>query len=124
MSLDLTKPVRMRNGGHAKILLVDGGGQTPVIGAYQSNSDLWEPARWRSDGVYQCSDRGYDLVNVPERVKGEFWVNVYRGNDGGSWVDGPFNNQYDASGIGKLRAERIACVRFEYDVPVPPEARL
>lgn len=67
--LDLTKPMRPRNGNEVRILCTDGPGDEPIVGFY--NGDL---LRWSREGFYLGSQSPchIDLVNVLE--KRTVWV--------------------------------------------------
>jgi len=77
--LDLKKPVQLRDGREAKILMEDNGAGV-IVGAYKMpGSDLWCVNYWHRDGWKTYSGRinPSDLINVPQRIHQEYWANVY-----------------------------------------------
>lgn len=66
MSLDLTKPVRTRDGQAVKLIYINGRGEWAIIG-YVGDEDLI--SLWTLDGKYDAGDDdgdcdGFDLVNA------------------------------------------------------------
>jgi len=83
MKLDLTKPVRLKNGNEVRIYCMDGGGNYPVHGAYRSSvdSNIWIVAAWDMKGFANIwigtTENMANLVNVPEPFTRSGWVNIY-----------------------------------------------
>lgn len=71
MSLDLTKPVRCRNGQKVRIFMTDAGGDYPIIGArWEKHEKFWDAMTWTADGGFYTFEHlhlsGLDLVNCKE----------------------------------------------------------
>lgn len=71
MPLDLTKPIRTRDGTKVRILCTDaqclnGDERQPIVGLVEG---LTEPVSWGADGSYMASQSGHilDLVNAPQK---------------------------------------------------------
>lgn len=77
--LDLSRPVRTRDGRAVRILCTDrrqDGGLKPVVGLISTRCGEERICSWSSSG--RCGSGSLtDLINVP--VKREGWVNVYAG---------------------------------------------
>ena len=81
MTLDLFKPVMIRNGSKTEMITTHGREPYPLIGYVGDENHVVE---WRGDGRRLSShETEMDLINVPEpkRVV-NFWVNVYLGKRG------------------------------------------
>lgn len=79
--IDLTTKYRTRDGREVRLLMTDGGGTFPVIGAVCNGDGSWSLASWTADGFCfdDKSECDNDLVPVPEAFDlGERWINVYR----------------------------------------------
>lgn len=88
--LDLTKPVRTKDGQEVRIYATDAGGTYPIHGAMAGKEGRWVHYTWTLSGsadVYS-PNHAWDLVNVPERVRVHRWINVQRamGEPGGVWA--------------------------------------
>lgn len=72
--LDLTKPIKCRDGVVPTIYCTDAPGQYPIHGRLPGYN---QPVCWRSDGRYRADgeEGQYDLVNVPEPLV--VWLNIF-----------------------------------------------
>jgi hypothetical protein len=76
MKIDITKPVRTRDGRSVRILCTDKKGNYPIVGLVTNEDGSETVCSYRLDGVYySAGESGCDLVNVPVRV--ERWLNIY-----------------------------------------------
>ena len=65
--ISLDRTYTTRHGLPVKILMTDGGGIYPVMGAtLMGDTGVWEPDRWRADGSYVGDGKAsaLDLVEV------------------------------------------------------------
>jgi hypothetical protein len=79
VGVDFGKPVLTRCGYPVRIYAKDGGGSFPLHGACLSNG-VWKVATWTAKGKNISDEHSlspYDLVNVPEQIVVEGWVNIY-----------------------------------------------
>lgn len=77
MKFDITKPIQYRNGQTPRVLATDLTGKYPIA-TRTSAGGLFIHTE---DGL-SCANLGesdYDLVNIPQKIKVEFWVNVFNG---------------------------------------------
>ena len=76
MSIDFTKPLQTRDGKKVRLLCTDAREPYPVVVLYEDTKDV---GLRTSDGKclvgISCAA---DLMNVPEQVTVDGWVNVYR----------------------------------------------
>jgi hypothetical protein len=113
--IEMNKKYKTRDGQEVRILMVNGGGEYPVIGA-RKDGEFWEEASWSMEGnFYTNEEDGRDLLEVQEEVTG--WVNIY-----------PADNRKDQPGVGleytfKASREqankdaasgRVACIQITY----------
>lgn len=83
MIVEMGKEYRLANGDAYRMLCTDGGGMTPIIGAYfELKRQVWIAIRHRQDGSHY-DDTALNLVEVKPRIKGEFWVVHF---DGGGFL--------------------------------------
>ena len=76
MSIDFTKPLQTRNGRKLRLLCTDAAGHYPIFCLSEDNKAI---ISYTSDGrAYKdIEDHPNDLMNVPEQVTVDTWVNVY-----------------------------------------------
>ena len=111
--ISMDKQYRTRDGREVKLLMLDGGGSFPVIGAVQNPpSGTWEASQWTVNGNYlNCDPSGpFDLVEVRPRFRYDRWVNVYPGAMSDFWGPVPWNTKEQADASADSR--RIACVKI------------
>lgn len=104
--IDWTKPVRTKDGRAVRVLCTDGPGYYPVAGYIEGDI---EPQTWALDGEFLLGGTGHlNLENIPQRIKREYWVNVYK-NTKIPYVH--FTKQDADNEAG----ERFACVKITID---------
>ena len=111
MTFDPKKPVRLRNGGEARILCDDFVGDAPIVAALKRKDGEEYIASYKHDGrSMYVADPNYDLVNIPERV--ERWANVFPIQYG--WSATNHKTKADADYTGDCRVGLVRMV-FEGD---------
>lgn len=100
--IDINKQYRTRDGREVRLLMVDAGGNCPVIGAFKRADGTWSSCEWPAIGKYHAlSD--LDLIEVkPKHVR---WVNYYPG------CHHPSRESADRN----AGSARIACIRVEFE---------
>lgn len=92
MTLDLTKPTQTQCGWPVRILCTNRKGfEYPVVGLITNDNGNDEIGSWTSCGRYYCNGdyyKSYDLVNVPQRIRG--YVHFYRATNRDGWYVGCF----------------------------------
>jgi len=85
MSISMDKKYKTRDKGHeVEIYRTDGGGCFPVHAGYKNDLGWWS-IDCANDGVFNLAVHGkssLDLIEVPETIKTEGWLNVYSGGNG------------------------------------------
>lgn len=75
MSIDFTKPLQTRDGKKVRLLCTDAREPYPVIALIEETK---LPGCFTSDGRdTRGSESSWDLINVPEEVMVDRWMNVY-----------------------------------------------
>ena len=75
MSIDFTKPLQTRDGRPVKVLCTDKISSYPVVVWLE---DIKATASYTLEGVNVIGEESnIDLVNVPEQVTVDVWVNIY-----------------------------------------------
>lgn len=76
MALDLSKPVKTRDGLSVRIICTDAIGEDPIVGLVRMNAWHEKLIQWQPDGRFlrNCED-GLDLLNAPVRREG--WINIF-----------------------------------------------
>lgn len=115
MSFDPTKPVRTRDGREARIYARDGYGICAIHGVVLTDAG-WEQFSWTLEGKLLGYDlRGYDLINIPERI--ERYLIVYRDGRGIFSSGQLFSNHAQATEARKCtETECIACIPISFEV--------
>lgn len=105
--IDFTKPVQTRDGKRVRILCTDATRTQPVIGTiYEDVSD--EIYTWSITGEWMTTKgTKYDLINVPERIERDVWVNVYPEDRSFDMV-----HQFKESADRNANESRLACVKI------------
>lgn len=114
--LDLTKPMRCRDGTEVVIYCTDAPGSRPVHGRLAASNI---PTCWPLDGrLDQRTEKPYDLVNVPNPL--EVWLNIY---DAGGYRFAVANKTYgDAlKDADMARSEYLRCIGRKRVVIENPE---
>ena len=76
MSIDFTKPVQTKNGRKVRVLCTDAREPYPVIALIEETKLT---GCFTSDGRdTRGAESSWDLINVPEEVTVDVWVNVYK----------------------------------------------
>ena len=87
MSIDFTKPLQTRDGRKVRLLCTDKISSYPVVVWLE---DIKATASYTLEGVNVIGEESnIDLVNVPEQVTVDVWVNVYKDEQGGIVVGIP-----------------------------------
>lgn len=112
MTIDLTKPVKTRDGRTARIVSTNLCGPYPIA-AVVERGDGETLIICTSEGKIADGDgeSSLDLMNVPE--KHEAWINIYHNEHECPWVC-----SYQTKEEADYRAapDRISCVRVEYEI--------
>lgn len=111
MEIKIDGRYQTRNGQAVKLLMVDGGGKHPVVGARQRPGGDWVSARWSSEGVSLEYDyeQGFDLVEIPEPAE-VFYLNIYSRDT----LSGLHPSRQVADAHASDRTDRLACKRVEW----------
>ena len=108
--LDLSKPLKTKDGRPVRIISREAKGTYPVIGLIMFDGEE-VPKSYTEDGAYSAHGTGsFDLENVPEpEMVREGWANIY-----GDWVGSVCGTKeladYKALCAG---VPRLACVKVE-----------
>ena len=111
MSIDFTKQLQTRDGRKVRLLRTDAQEPYPVIILYE---DIKEVGIRTSDGKFlvgtNCPD---DLMNVPEQVTVDVWINIYDTTTG-------FSTKKEALEVAAshLHLKRRATLHIKRTVPV------
>lgn len=94
---------------NVRILMVDGGGEQPVVGAYCDEDGEWRGVNWSMDGKF-FTDGGESLVDVVEvKPERKLYLNIYPG-----WERSLPHNVVPhlsrEAADQKSRGDRVACV--------------
>ena len=103
--ISMDKKYRTRDGREVRIYALDGGGTSPVHGAYKDPMG-WVSCSWMQEGFKTILEGPYDLIEVKPRIKRTVWLALYPLDD--VWV---VNDDCTAVEKGCL-----ACVKVEIDV--------
>jgi hypothetical protein len=100
--IDIAKQYRTRDGREVRLLMTDGGGDCPVIGAFKRCDGVWVSCDWPASGC--CSSLSkLDLIEVkPKHVR---WININ--------PDSGFPTRKDADLVAWNK--RMACIRIEFE---------
>ena len=110
MKLDLSKPVRTRDGRPARIICTDcRGSEYTLVALVTYNDGAERPRRFTASGAFHNECTSLGLVNVPE--KRSMWVNIY---PYGRVCVHETRASVDA---GAELNSRLACVEITYEVP-------
>lgn len=124
MGLDLTKPVRTRDGRPVRILCTDANGPAPIFALVKTSDFRDDVHRYKADGKLNQigisrGDDPLDLVNVPETTSVYAAVYPYRAD--------PYAKlfEYDCLADAALEAgERGRVLEIVYEDGVPKQAVL
>lgn len=104
--IDITKTYKTRDGMEVNLLMVDGGGEYPVVGAINFGSNGWNAHEWDDNGRFigPCKTHGNDLI---EAKHDRFvWVNIYPCTVG--YCDYPTRTDADSMAA----PGRVACIKL------------
>ncbi len=108
---DPTKPVQTRDGRKARIICTDAKGTQPIIALIDDGSYEIE-RRFCASGSffvgYGQEDCRTDLINIPARIKREYWVNVYSYR-----ISSLFDTKAECDSV--CDSDRLSCVKFTID---------
>jgi hypothetical protein len=124
-SISLDRQYRTHDGREVRLLMVNGGGDEPIIGAIK-NDDEWEAVSWCANGRYLGDEEYcYDLIEVKPEITG--WVNVYQEpdpripgkSDTVAYPGGGCHRTRESADIGARLAQqlgqtRIACLQITF----------
>jgi len=86
MDIDLNKPYLTRSGHRTALLMTVGGGEFPIIGAYEQDG-IWRPFAWRKDGTASGLGAGAFMDLVEKTIERDLWINLYpNGAAGGAYA--------------------------------------
>ena len=109
MAIDVTRVKRTRGGREVRIYATDGNGLYPIHGAV-FNGDWWAVQTWTADGKVQCGTESEgDLVEEPQTMELDCWVNVYTDTVGVAWET---KEEADSN----ADSNRIACINIKQTV--------
>lgn len=107
---DPTKPVQTRDGRKARIICSNAKqGRYPIVALVENRDMAEEIGSFTTDGKeWDFESKGKrDLINVPERIEREYWVNVYEDRQGiGFWDSKQLADDYAGD-------NRLACVKMK-----------
>lgn len=114
MTISLDKTYRTECGYEVRLLMVDGGGSQPVIGAFK-HEFIWRAARWCNDGKYMVGAKDdYDLVEVKPVHKIKVWINFNRYSQLDHVAVGGAYPNWERANAGGCN-DRIACIEREIE---------
>lgn len=112
---DPTRPYQRRDGKPAKIICDDLAGSNYTI-VYRTPTECGTVEtiiRCRSDGLVSGYPSPHDLVNIPETIEIERWVNAYRREDGSIQLGvSMFASEALAEVVGKPTVDYVGTVRI------------
>jgi len=98
--ISMDKTYRTRDGKEVKLLMLDGGGKYPVLGAVKdSDTDSWEAETWNTKGGYDAfvaSNTENDLIEVAKTEKLDVWANVFMSGAGTLNIGGGYPTKEEA----------------------------
>ena len=73
--ISMDKQYRTRDGHEVRLLMTDGGGYYPIVGAYFGEG-IWREASWTSDGCYNTNGihKRLDLIEVKPKITRTYWM--------------------------------------------------
>ena len=109
MSIDFTKPLQMRNGRKLRLLCTDAAGLYSVICQLEDTKEI---RSFTLDGRLLL-DLPIELMNVPEQVTVDVWINIYDTTTG-------FSTKKEALEVAAshLHLKRRATLHIKRTVPV------
>ena len=106
--IDIKRVKRTRGGHEVRIYATDGGGSYPIHGACFCEEG-WRHRTWAEDGKFvKFETSEYDLVEEPETVEIDVWLNV---REDGSSIRWESREQADRNALN-----RIACIHIKRTV--------
>ena len=105
--IDINKKYQTRGGQKVRIYCTDGGGDYPVHGATLSRGK-WYAVQWTGNGNGRCADDALDLIEVPETIEIDVWLNVFD--------DGLVTQWRSKEEADKQAFSRIACIHLQRTV--------
>jgi hypothetical protein len=108
-AVDWSKPLQLKDGRKARFLaLIKCPEQPRCCVVTDADGDEWVEA-WCENGNYTVSGTSpLDIINTPERIKRDVWLNVYESGGITPWADKDTADTHALEG-------RIACVRVQID---------
>ena len=102
--ISMDKTYRTRDGREVRLYAIDGGGTSPVHGAFK-NPTGWISCYWMSEGFQTVIEGPYDLIEAKPRIKREVWLSLYP--NGGTWF---------CLESSQVRDDCLAKIKVEIDV--------
>lgn len=113
MTFDLTKPVETKSGIKLRVLCTDAPGKYPVI----CIDDGGVAYRYTPGGTYFSKGSScLDLINSPEMVEIDVWVNVYKLKDSATTFGHPYTTKELA--IKSKTSGYVCTLHIQRTVPV------
>ena len=110
MKIEMGKKYKTRAGDEVRLYACNCGGVWSVHGAYKIDEG-WRSEVWKENGRYnERENNDNDLIEVPQWIQREYWVNVYEHGIGTGNRD-----KCDADANG---GSRLACVKMIIDCEV------
>lgn len=130
---DPTKPVQTRDGREAVIYAIYDENQSSKFGSIHGaikTENHWDSFYWMNNGrTLDNEEKSTDLINIPAKIKFEFWVNLYRsGKVGGHcWTDQETAEDYTVIHKSITKKFEIEVDESEFEsqdaVPKIPESK-
>lgn len=112
---DPTKPVRTKAGEPARIIATDAKSERPII-ALIDNGRREGPWAFLPDGrSNEFEETSLDLENLPEKIRIEGWLNIYRNEEERALARPTLWNKRSDADQNACRG-RIACIKVSYEI--------
>jgi len=108
--ISMDKKYTTRGGREVRLLCVDGPGKLPIVGIIGVDIHSW----WGTGNFMRLGENQLDLIEAPEIIEIDVWVNVYDKNI----VSQPYDTKSDADDGVSDYLKRIACINIKRTVTV------
>jgi hypothetical protein len=111
------KTYRTRDGREVRIYATDGGGASPVHGAYYTERSGWCSWLWSANGKATSDDEPncIDLIEVKPRINRTVWLNLFPDHTE-IFPTEEIAKHWAAMPIPFEHEQPISCVKVEIDV--------